>query len=108
MDLAEHIETGNEFLLAYATQGRPADSETGPGSHPRHAPEGMLEALVQLSDLLINRPEPIERLIAEDCQKVGVAIAVFLRQEQIVSETVYNQNASIHLRGVLAGLFLYV
>ena len=64
--------------------------------------------MVQLNDLLINRPEPIERLIAEDCQKVGVAIAFFLRQEQIVSETVDNQNASIHLRAVLAGLFLYV
>ena len=74
MDLAEHIKTGHEFLLAYATQGRPAPSETGPGSHPRHAPEGMLKALVQLSDLLINRPEPIERLIAKDCQRLGLRL----------------------------------
>ena len=34
MDLAESIETieaGYEFLLAYAAQGRPAGTETGPG-----------------------------------------------------------------------------
>ena len=110
MDLAESIETieaGYEFLLAYAAQGRPAGTETGPGPHARPTLEGMLEAMVQLGDSLADREEPFERVIAEDCRNAGAAIAFLLSQEKIGSEIVDNLNASIHLRAVLTDLFLY-
>ena len=67
----------------------------------------MLEAMVQLSDSLINRSEPFERLIAEECRKAETAIAFLLRQERIGSAIVDNLNASLQLRAVLADLFLY-
>jgi len=63
--------------------------------------------MVQLSDSLINRSEPFERLVAEECRKAEAAIAFLPRQERIGSEIVDNLNASIHLRAVLADLFLY-
>ena len=110
MDLAKSIETieaGYEFLLAYAAQGRPAGAEAGPGPHARPTLEGMLEAMVQLSDSLTDRDQPFERVIAEDCQKAGAAIAFLLSQGKIGSEIVDNLNASIHLRAVLTDLFLY-
>ena len=110
MDLAESIETietGYEYLLAYAAQGRPAGAETGPGPHARPTLEGMLKAMVQLGDSLADREEPFERVIAEDCRKAGAAIAFLLGQERIGSEIVDNLNASIHLRAVLTDLFLY-
>ena len=34
-DDIETIESGYEFLLAYAAQGRPAAVEIGPGPHAR-------------------------------------------------------------------------
>ena len=110
MDLAESIETietGYEFLLAYAAQGRPAGAESGPGPHARPTLEGMLEAMVQLGESLADREELFERVIAEDCRKAGAAIAFLLSQEKIGSEIVDNLNASIHLRAVLTDLFLY-
>ena len=45
----ETIESGYEFLLAYAAQGRPANVESGPGPHARPTIEGMLQAMGALA-----------------------------------------------------------
>ena len=110
MDLADNIETieaGYEFLLAYAAQGRPAGSETGPGPHARATIQGMAEAMAAINAALANSENAFERVIAEDCYKAGAALGFLLAQEKIGSEIVDNLNASIHLRAVLTNLFLY-
>lgn len=110
MDLAKHIETiesGYEFLLAYAAQGRPAQAETGPGPHARPTLDGMAQAMADISAALSGSDNEFEGVIAEDCRKASAAIRFLLDQEFIGSEIVDNLNASIHLRAVLTDLFLY-
>ncbi len=110
MDLeasVETIESGYEFLLAYAAQGRPAGAETGPGPHARPTITDMAEAMKTIAGALADSQDDFERVIAEDCRKAGAAINFMLAQEKIGSEMVDNLNASIHLRAVLTDLFLY-
>lgn len=107
-DSIETIESGYEFLLAYAAQGRPASDETdGPGPHARPTIDGMASAMKQLAEAFASSEDDFERLIAEDCKKAGAALGFMLAQEKIGSEVVDNLNASIHLRAVLTNLFLY-
>lgn len=106
-DDIETIESGYEFLLAYAAQGRPADLETGPGPHARPTLEGMKQAMDNLIEAFSGSADNFELLIAEDCRKAGAAMGFILAQEKIGSEIVDNLNASIHLRAVLTDLFLY-
>ena len=110
MDLEESIEiieSGYEFLLAYAAQGRPAGAETGPGPHARPTIEGMATAMKFIVEALADSQNEFEKVIAEDCRKAGAAIGYMLAQDKIGSEMVDNLNASIHLRAVLTDLFLY-
>ena len=103
----ETIESGYEFLLAYAAQGRPANVESGPGPHARPTIEGMLKAMQNLTAEFSNSADNFEQLIAEDCNKAGAALGFILSQDKIGSEIVDNLNASIHLRAVLTDLFLF-
>lgn len=104
----ETIESGYEFLLAYAAQGRPPSLEKdGPGPHARPTIESMASAMKHLAGAFADSKDDFERLIAEDCIKAGAALAFMLAQEKIGSEVVDNLNASIHLRAVLTNLFLY-
>lgn len=103
----ETIESGYEFLLAYAAQGRPANVETGPGPHARPTIEGMLQAMRNLAEEFSSSADNFEQLIADDCNKAGAALGFILSQQKIGSEIVDNLNASIHLRAVLTDLFLY-
>ncbi|MDA0688429.1 MAG: hypothetical protein O2948_07270 [Proteobacteria bacterium] len=110
MELAKHIETiesGYEFLLAYAAQGRPAKAETGPGPHARPTLQGMAESMQAIVKILATSEDPFELVIVDDCRKAGAALQFILQQEAIGSEIVDNLNASIHLRAVLTDLFLY-
>jgi hypothetical protein len=110
MQLAEHIETiesGYEFLLAYAAQGRPAGDESGPGPHARPTLDGMAKSLDAIQAALADSAVPFEQVIAEDCAKASAALQFILAQAKIGSELVDNLNASIHLRAVLTDLFLY-
>ena len=110
MELAKSIETiesGYEFLLAYAAQGRPAQAESGPGPHARPTIEGMAEAMEAIVTSLSASSNAFELLIVEDCRKAGAALRFILSQKAIGSEIVDNLNASIHLRAVLTDLFLY-
>ena len=110
MDLEESIETvesGYEFLLAYAAQGRPAGAETGPGPHARPTIEAMATAMKFIAEALADGQSDFEQVIAEDCRKAGAAVGYMLAQDKIGSEMVDKLNASIHLRAVLTDLFLY-
>lgn len=107
-DDIETIESGYEFLLAYAAQGRPADLETsGPGPHARPTLQGMLQAMQNLGKRFAGSADNFEQVIADDCRKAGAALSFVLAQDKIGSEIVDNLNASIHLRAVLTDLFLY-
>ncbi len=103
----ETIESGYEFLLAYAAQGRPAGPESGPGPHARPTLEGMAKAMNTLIEAFAASSVSFEKVIANDCRNAAAALEFILAQKKIGSEIVDNFNASIHVRAVLTDLFLY-
>ena len=103
----EAIESGYEFLLAFAAQGRPAQNETGPGPHARPTLEGIAEGMRNITAAFADSSDDFEQVIANDCRNAGAALGFILKQDKIGSEMVDNLNASIHLRAVLTDLFLY-
>ncbi|MES3007931.1 MAG: hypothetical protein V4751_09190 [Pseudomonadota bacterium] len=103
----EVVESGYEFLLAYAAQGRPPQDESGMGPHPRPTLEQMLQAMKNVSQTLANTQDDFEQVILDDLKKAGAAIGFVLAQKKIGSEAIDNLNASIHLRAVLTDFFLY-
>ena len=103
----ETIESGYEFLLAFAAQGRPAQAESGPGPHARPTIEGMHVAMKAINEAFAGSDNDFEQVIADDCRKAAAAIGFILAQDKIGSEMVDNLNASIHVRAVLTDLFLY-
>ena len=104
-DNIDVIESGYEFLLAYAAQGR--DSDDGPGgSEVRTTLAGMSEAARNIAAYLSGNESDFGAVVIEDVGKAGAAIALVLAQEMISSELVDNLNASIHLRALLTDLFL--
>jgi hypothetical protein len=106
-DDIEAIESGYEFLLAFAAQGRPAQADTGPGPHARPVIEGVAAAMKNIEVAFSGSKDDFEQVIASDCRNAGAALGFILKQEKIGSEVVDNLNASIHLRAVLTDLFLY-
>jgi hypothetical protein len=103
----EVIESGYEFLLAFAAQGRPAQTESGPGPHARPTISGMADAMKNMAESFKESKVSFEQVIANDCRNAGAALEFILAQEKIGSEMVDNLNASIHVRAVLTDLFLY-
>ena len=104
-DSIEVIESGYEYLLAYAAQGR--DTDEGPGgSEARTTLTGMLEAAGSIITDLSADESDFGPVVTDDARKARAAIALVLAQEKISSELVDNLNASIHLRALLTDLFL--
>lgn len=103
----EVVESGYEFLLAYAAQGRPPQDESGIGPHPRPTLENMLQAMKNVSQNLANTQNDFEQVILDDLKKASAAVGFVLAQKKIGSEVIDNLNASIHLRAVLTDFFLY-
>jgi hypothetical protein len=104
-DNIEVIESGYEYLLAYAAQGRESDDGPG-GSEVRTTLTGMAEASASIARQLDGSDLEFAAVVIEDAGKAGAAIALVLAQEKISSELVDNLNASIHLRALLTDLFL--
>lgn len=104
-DNIETIESGYEFLLAYAAQGRESDAGPG-GSEVRTTLGGMAEAAAAIASELADNASDFADVVVEDARKSGAAIALVLDQEKISSELIDNLNASIHLRALLTDLFL--
>ena len=63
----ETIESGYEFLLAYAAQGRPAAVETGPGPHARPTIKNMADAMAGIAEQFSESNDSFEKVIANDC-----------------------------------------
>ena len=87
-DDIETIESGYEFLLAFAAQGRPAQNESGPGPHARPIIEGIAKAMDNLVSALTGSDNEFEQVIAEDSRKAGAALRFILAQDKIGSEIV--------------------
>lgn len=96
----EVIESGYEFLLAFAAQGR----ETDKGLEVRSTLANMSEAAAAVSGLLGDGD--FADVVREDAKKSRAAISLVLSQVKISSELVDNLNISIHLRALLTDLFL--
>jgi hypothetical protein len=98
------FESGYEFLLAYAAQGR--DSDDGPGSEVRTMLTDMSDAASEIVHLLEQNESAYGWVVADDARKARAGIALVLAQEEISSELVDNLNVSIHLRALLTDFFL--
>lgn len=102
------VESGYEFLLAYAAQGRPPHLEAeSPAPHARPTLTDMAVALGNVTAALHGSTDEYELVIAEDVRKASAAINFVLAQPRMSSELIDNLNASIHLRAVLTDFFLY-
>ena len=108
------IESGYEFMLAYAAQG--LDREAGPaGSQIRDYLLSMATALNGLAERCgavassMGRTDGIDGfldVLEADASKAGAAVSLVLAQPSISSQLIDNFNASIHLRALLTDLFL--
>jgi hypothetical protein len=102
------IESGYEFLLAYAAQGRPPHKEGDmPPPHAGPTLQNMLDAMQRIAAALADSKDDFEQLIVEDIRKASAAVGFTVSQPLMSSELVDNLNASIHLRAVLTNSFLY-
>lgn len=113
----EAIETGYEFMLAYAAQGRQTDKGAGAGRSLREYLEKMVAALDGLSPVIAEcaherdpeLPKTGAAFFAAVDADAKVALAVLrlaLAREDIGSQLVDNLNASIHVRALLTDLFV--
>lgn len=101
-DHIETIESGYEYLLAYAAQGRESDA----GTEVRSTLDSMSEAARAIAAGLEKGKNEFDPVVTNDAKSAGAAIRLVLQQSDISSELVDNLNASIHLRALLTDLFL--
>jgi hypothetical protein len=117
LERCDAIEECYEFMLAYAGQGLPSDTNSETGSQIRRFLKRAAEALTGLGTSCANtlssegiQPlQPYESFISvlnRDAQDSLAAIEVVLAQPSISSQLIDNLNASIHLRALLTDLFL--
>ena len=111
------IESGYEFLLAYAAQGRHTDRDAPATQSPRERIEAMAGAMQALPVLARQLAESIEAIKLDPCApffdalerdaQVSVAAArLVLSRRDLSSQLIDNLNASIHLRALLTDIFL--
>ena len=112
------IESGYEFMLAYAAQGRDTDrGASGSASELRDFLQAMDQALEGLGATVsaiarAQNAEAAERssvffaAVDEDAKRAQGVIRLVLSQEGISSQLVDNVNASIHVRTLLTDLFV--
>jgi hypothetical protein len=111
------IESGYEFMLAYAAQGRETDKGAAAGRNVREFLEKMQTALDGLSAVVVACAEraggdvavtcaPFFAAVDADARVAQAAIRLVLSRPDISSQLVDNLNASIHLRALLTDLFV--
>lgn len=111
------IESGYEFLLAYAAQGRATDKGPGAASRVRDQLDAMQQALDGLGDVVrkaaASDPHgaaaigaPFFEALDRDAAAARAVIRLVLSRPDIGSQLVDNLNASIHLRALLTDLFV--
>lgn len=101
-DNIEAIESGYEFMLAYAAQGRSSDE----GTEVRPTLTAMRDAARSLAATPVAAAAGFADVVVDDARKSVAALELVLAQRPISSELVDNLNASIHLRALLTDLFL--
>ncbi|MBT8085731.1 MAG: hypothetical protein HKN35_14465 [Woeseia sp.] len=106
IDQIDVVESGYEYLLAYAAQGRASDATGAGASEIRETLNGMSEAVANIADMLTDEAHEFATVVVEDARKSLAAISLVVAQDKISSELVDNLNASIHLRALLTDLFL--
>src|SRR5262245_42022116 len=113
----EAVESGYEFMLAYAAQGRQSDKGAAAGRNVREYLEKMAAALDGLGAVVAEcaaSVDPELRGIASsflaavdaDARIAHGAVRLVLSRPDISSQLVDNLNASIHLRALLTDLFV--
>jgi hypothetical protein len=113
----EAVESGYEFLLAYAAQGRETDRGAAAGRNVREYLEKMSTALDGLGAVVsecASGVDPVLRgsassflaAIDADARIAQGALRLVLSRPDISSQLVDNLNASIHLRALLTDLFI--
>lgn len=111
------IESGYEFMLAYAAQGRSTDKGPGQGRDVRQFLEKMDTALDGLGPVCLAaaRSKDGEKAdaykvfldtVEEDARKAQGVIRMVLACSDISSQLVDNMNTNVHLRALLTDLFV--
>jgi hypothetical protein len=113
----EAIETGYEFMLAYAAQGRETDKGAAAGRNVREYLDNIAAALDGLASAIAARARALDPKLLQssaaffaaveaDALIALAAVRLVLAREDISSQLVDNLNASIHLRALLTDLFV--
>ena len=113
----EAVESGYEFLLAYAAQGRDTDKGAAAGRNVRDYLERMAAALDGLGGVVSTCAASVDPKLAPaagaffsavdaDARVALGALRLVLAKPDIGSQLVDNLNASIHLRALLTDLFV--
>ncbi len=113
----EAIEACYEYTLSYAARGLPSDDGNGAGSllrdHLTRAAAAMHGLARNCADALEREQfEPAEKykaffeVLNGDAERAAAAVELVLAQPAIGAQLIDNLNASIHLRALLADLFL--
>ena len=108
-DRLELVESGYEFLLAYAAQGRESDVDAGGGPKVRDILEDLQRGLAGIQDSIATDEQALSQfldVLEQDAGNASAAINLVLAQPHISSQLVDNLNASIHVRAMLTDLFL--
>lgn len=111
------IESGYEFLLAYAAQGRESDQGSPEGQNVRQFLQGMERALDGLGNLCravaessagesVSDYHDFLEAVDSDARKVRAIVRLVLGRSGISSQLVDNFNASVHVRALLTDLFV--
>jgi hypothetical protein len=113
----EAVETGYEFMLAYAAQGRESDKGAASGRNVREFLTKMNTALDGLGSVVVACAQQADPALIDSCAaffaavdsdaKVAQgAVRLVLARSDISSQLIDNLNASIHLRALLTDLFV--
>ncbi|MGD8340296.1 MAG: hypothetical protein PVH89_05905 [Gammaproteobacteria bacterium] len=111
------IESGYEFLLAYAAQGRHTDRDATGGQSPRERLQAMAEAMDRLPTVARAMASSVHGndsvtfdafldALERDAAVSVAAVRLVLSKRDLSSQIVDNLNASIHLRALLTDIFL--
>jgi len=105
------IEECYEYMLAYAAKGINGDESPVTGNELRHyliraldAMNGFAEACKELQPPV--KSGPFLKVVERDASDSFASIELVLAQPFISSQLIDNLNASMHLRALLADLFL--
>jgi hypothetical protein len=113
----EAIESGYEFMLAYAAQGRDTDKGAAAGRNVRDFLERMSAALDGLGGVISACAAAVDpglgapsaaffAAVDADANVARAAVQLVLSRPDISSQLIDNLNASIHLRALLTDLFI--